>query len=372
MPGVFLVGDDKKTLVKMTHADYLNEDDLQLLIATHPALLGGCTAEKEGEERELLLVKREMGVPDQENGNDRWSLDHLYIDQNCVPTLVEVKRSKSSDMRRAVVGQLMDYAANGAVYWSTSTLKDSFARHWGAEAEAELDAFLEKADLEEEEFWNRVQANFEERNLRIVFVADELPPQLKRVIEFLNEEMRNVEVLGVELRQFRTEDKAPPLRAIAPSVIGRTSQAQIVKRRGAGVSRTFDELDSVVAEYRKLVGGEVPAVDGRSGHYRQIHLGADIPKGFHYEFQWKVRSGLLCEFHAEVSPRPSFNDALKAIADSMTTVGSSKLEFLPRGRTVGLRVIPAKQNDPAAVAKAMADFIRATRAPIEKAIRASR
>jgi hypothetical protein len=289
MPGVFLVGADNETLMKMPQTDYLDEADLQRLIAAHPSLLGGCTAEKEAEERDLLLVKREMGVPDQENGGDRWSLDHFYIDQNCVPTLVEVKRSKSGDMRRSIVGQLMDYAANAAVYWSVATIKENLQRHWGDKAQETLDAFLESADVEEDEFWRRVEKNFEEHNIRLVFVADELPRQLKRVIEFLNEQMKDVEVLGVELRQFKTEDPTQPLRAIAPSVVGRTSQAQITKGRSAGSVRTYGELDQVVAEYRRLTNN-VPSVDNRSRHYRQIHLGPDFLKGLHYEFQWRGRA----------------------------------------------------------------------------------
>jgi len=38
-------------------------------------------------------VKREVGVPDREVGGSRWSLDHLFIDQKAVPTLVEVKKA---------------------------------------------------------------------------------------------------------------------------------------------------------------------------------------------------------------------------------------------------------------------------------------
>ena len=36
----------------------------------------------------------------------------------------------------------------------------------------------------------------------MVFVADDLPPELVRVIEFLNEQMSPAEVLGVEVAQF--------------------------------------------------------------------------------------------------------------------------------------------------------------------------
>ena len=46
-------------------------------------------------------------------------MDHLYIDQNAWPTLVEVKRSKDTRIRREVVGQMMDYAAEKSAMMST-------------------------------------------------------------------------------------------------------------------------------------------------------------------------------------------------------------------------------------------------------------
>jgi len=57
-----------------------------------------------------------MSIPDREDGSGRWSLDHLFLDQDSIPTLVEVKRSSDTRIRREVVGQILDYAANALVY----------------------------------------------------------------------------------------------------------------------------------------------------------------------------------------------------------------------------------------------------------------
>lgn len=59
-------------------------------------------------------------------GGNRWSLDHLFLDQDAVPTLVEVKRSDDTRIRREVVGQMLDYAANGVVYWPAERLRVDF------------------------------------------------------------------------------------------------------------------------------------------------------------------------------------------------------------------------------------------------------
>ncbi len=117
--GIFVLhGDD---LVAMHEEPYDSEDLLQGLLAKYPDLLAGGD-EAVDSPRRWLLVKREVGVPDTETGGSRWSLDHLFLDQEAVPTLVEVKRSADTRIRREVVGQMLDYAANGVVYWPAERL----------------------------------------------------------------------------------------------------------------------------------------------------------------------------------------------------------------------------------------------------------
>ena len=53
-------------------------------------------------------------------------MDHLFLDQDSIPTIVEVKRSTDTRIRREVVGQLLDYAANAVVYWPVERLQAQF------------------------------------------------------------------------------------------------------------------------------------------------------------------------------------------------------------------------------------------------------
>jgi hypothetical protein len=84
-------------------APFAVEVDIQELIAAHPELLGGTQVGESGPRR-FALVAREIGVPDRLEGSGRWSLDHLFVDQDAIPTLVEVKRAANSQLRREVVG----------------------------------------------------------------------------------------------------------------------------------------------------------------------------------------------------------------------------------------------------------------------------
>jgi hypothetical protein len=88
--GIFLIQPDGK-LIEMNSAPYDSEDFLQQLLATHPSLIAGSQVDPQSPRR-WLFVSREVGVPDQEEGPSRWSVDHLFLDQEGIPTLVEVKR----------------------------------------------------------------------------------------------------------------------------------------------------------------------------------------------------------------------------------------------------------------------------------------
>src|SRR4051794_166396 len=113
--GVYLKHGD--AYVAMTERPYEGEAFLQALIAQHPEVL---TDEGAGQ-GPLLFVRREAALRDREDGSGRWSLDHLYVDREGVPTLVEVKRSSDTRGRREVVAQMLDYAANARHSFSADT-----------------------------------------------------------------------------------------------------------------------------------------------------------------------------------------------------------------------------------------------------------
>src|SRR5438552_466500 len=104
--GIFLIQQSGE-LVEMKEKAYDSEDIFQELLAKYPNLLGGDQMDSDAPRR-WLLVSREMGVPDADEGAGRWSVDHLFLDQDGIPTLVEIKRSSDTRIRREVVGQMLD------------------------------------------------------------------------------------------------------------------------------------------------------------------------------------------------------------------------------------------------------------------------
>ena len=92
----------------MEEAPFATEDALQALIADHPELLDGKQM-RPGDPRRWILVTREKGIAESVDSGSRWALDHLLVDQDAVPTLVEVKRGRNPEIRRAVVGQMLEW-----------------------------------------------------------------------------------------------------------------------------------------------------------------------------------------------------------------------------------------------------------------------
>ena len=182
---IYLKGKDG--LVELSEESYESEELLQSLLAEYPKLLAGEQMNLTAARR-WLLVKREAAVPDRDAGSGRWALDHLFLDQDAVPTLVEVKRSSDTRIRREVVGQMLDYAANGVAYWPVQQLIADFeatCTDSGVNAEEEVKKLTGGA-LEPDEFWMQVKTNLQAGRIRMVFVADEIPSELRRIVEFLN------------------------------------------------------------------------------------------------------------------------------------------------------------------------------------------
>jgi hypothetical protein len=230
MPGKIYLLTDESQLHAMEEAPYDSEKLLQEMLAKYPDFLAGEQINSENPRR-WLLVTREMTVKGEEEGSARWSLDHLFLDQDAVPTLVEVKKSSNTDVRRKVIGQMLDYAANGVAYWPVEEIRAKFESRCeknDEDPDEVLTAFLEE-EQEPDAYWMQVKTNLQAGRIRMVFLADSIPAELRRVVEFLNEQMDPAEVLAIEVKQFVGEG----MRTLVPKVLGQTETARQKKSPGA-------------------------------------------------------------------------------------------------------------------------------------------
>ncbi len=243
MTGKIYALDADNRLRKLTRAAFSSEDIFQKLLADHPTILDAVA-----DNHPPLLIGREQAVYDGQLTSGRWSLDHLYVDRSGVPILVEVKRAQDTRARREVVAQMLDYAANGIAYWPMEAIIGAFdttCRSRGQESDRVLSEFLGQEE-DGETFWRSVEANLRAGRIRMVFVADEVSKELRRIVEFLNEQMRTAEVLAVQLEQFTGQEGA---RMLVPKLFGETERASATKSvTDRGPPMSLEEWLSVLAE----------------------------------------------------------------------------------------------------------------------------
>jgi hypothetical protein len=218
---IFLVGESEDDLVPMEESAYVKEAHLQRLLARYPDLLPGDQINPDNPRR-WLLVAREMAVPgDEFEESGRWSLDHLFLDQDGIPTFVECKRASDTRSRREVVAQMLDYAANGTEYWGMDRLRQAAAetaQAQGKDLDEEILNLIDgEGELDVETYWRAVEASLEAGRVRLLFVLDSPPKELRRLVEFLDEKMADVEVLAVEIKQYLS---AGGQRAVVPRALG--------------------------------------------------------------------------------------------------------------------------------------------------------
>lgn len=236
VPERIYTSDKAGSLEALEETPFASEDELQTLIADHPELIDGEQI-RPGDARRWILITREKGIAASAGGGALWAVDHLIVDQDAVPTLVEVKRGSNPEVRRTVVGQLLEYAAHASDTWSAAELRGAFERGVvarGRDPEDELATLLGiDGEPKTDEFWDDVSTNLAARRLRLLFVADSIPDPLARVASFLNAEMAGIEVMAVEIKRFHGGSS----QTLVPRVIGRTSASSKGRRSGARLTR---------------------------------------------------------------------------------------------------------------------------------------
>lgn len=213
-------------LTRLNQTEYESEKILQELIANFPDILAGEVPSEDPQR--WMLVKRELGIPNSHDGKDHLFLDHLFLDQKGIPTFVEVKRASDGRIHREVVGQMLEYVANADEYWQPDHIKQVFQAQCQTNRLDESDELETKLGVDDpHEFWNNVERNRRAGQVRLVFVADVIPPRLQRVVEFLNGQTKLAEIIAIEVGQYADEDQK--ICILAPKLIGNTPEAQSVK-----------------------------------------------------------------------------------------------------------------------------------------------
>jgi hypothetical protein len=220
------------------------EDALQTFFENYPQIIPGKQIDPGSEDPpRFVLLRREMPV-------GSWSLDHLFVDQRGVLTLVETKLFQNPESRREVIGQIVEYAANATESWSGDVVRQKATEFW-RQHDKILDAILQDefgGESDVEEFWRKVGENLKDGRIRLIVASDELRPEVRRMIEYLNKELQNAEVLGLELKCYGENSES---LVLVPRLIGQT-QSTIDKKVSVegNIKWTVDRLKTAYAELK--------------------------------------------------------------------------------------------------------------------------
>ncbi|MEM9771971.1 MAG: hypothetical protein AAF889_10340 [Cyanobacteria bacterium P01_D01_bin.73] len=238
--GIYLVRDDGR-LVEMVEQSYGSEALLEELLERYPNLLNGERVDR-GALDEWLVIVRQDGVGFEES-TDLWTSKRIFLDRDGVPTLVEIDCSVDSRVRQGTVGHLLTAAASISLNWPVESILSQFeanCRDVDRDPEQVFEEFLGH-DQDEERFWQLVKTNLQAGRIRLVLVSDQVPDELSRMIEFLNEQMDPAELVAIEIKQYAGQGEDNGLKTLVPRAIGRTAEASKKKSATNLERRRWDE-----------------------------------------------------------------------------------------------------------------------------------
>lgn len=233
---IYLIKEDKE-LVEINEKKHKKELDFQELIKKYPDLIPGDQIDNVNPRR-WLFVGEEVHFPTLGGGDLR--LDLLFIDQDGIPTLVEMKKGDNNELKRDVASQILEYGANILLSLDTRNLRDLVEEN----SDVSVSDFLSK-ETNEEAFWEKVYNNLKAEKIRLLVVADEIPNRLQNTLEFINRNMDSVEILSVEIKQYTNNNET----TLVSRVIGQSIEAQTKKSSIIGgdpiltENRFYENLD---------------------------------------------------------------------------------------------------------------------------------
>ena len=148
----------------MTRLRCVSEDlELQRLLEQNPDLLPGDQIDPDSPRR-WIQIQREM--------------------QDAVPTLIECKRAGDRCARREIVGQMLEYAANGARYWSKDELQQYAgltSNRRGTSLADDVNQVTEDVEMTVDEYFELMHNHLRNGRMRLVFFLEDSAFLLKRV-----------------------------------------------------------------------------------------------------------------------------------------------------------------------------------------------
>ncbi|MGY1736985.1 hypothetical protein [Geodermatophilus sp. SYSU D00684] len=199
-----------------TGEGYVNEYELQQVLGEQPSLIEGVSADA------VAVREFSTGVG---------PADLVVVDRDGTVTVVECKLARNQEIRRTIMGQVLDYASSLA-----EMTPDDFVRQWTAQGGSPLDALFEQAPEGRESLTTNLRAGV----FTLVLAVDTINDDLRRIVRYLNTHTSaGMRLLAIELRRVthgQTE-------ILIPTVYGSESADDKNARRSTGTTVRWTHAD---------------------------------------------------------------------------------------------------------------------------------
>lgn len=234
---------------------YAAEAELQRLLAESPGLL--TTDEIRPDASPFVVAVREFTLP-------VGSIDLLAFSAAGDIGIIECKLATNTQVKREVIGQVLDYAAH---LWEMS-YEDLDAKVKERTQFNLADLVAQSSNLpdwDEEEFRGNVRANLLSGNFILLIAVNELNDELSRIVRFVNATGTPAYAFAaMEMRRFQSNE----VEMLVPRVFGPMRSAA---KRSSEAKKKWDE-ESFFAELREQHGGESVRVAERILEWSQKNM----------------------------------------------------------------------------------------------------
>ena len=158
--------------------DYKGETELQKLLASSPSLIS--IEEIRPGSSSFVVAIREVGLP------GSGSTDIIAINPDGDIALVECKLANNAEIKRKVIGQVLEYGAY-LFKMSYEQLSDRIEKRTATSLADLMRNFVEDTDWDEESFRENIEQTLSDGSFILVIAVDEMNEELRRTIQFLNQ-----------------------------------------------------------------------------------------------------------------------------------------------------------------------------------------
>lgn len=193
---------------EMTKKGYSREAELQLLLMGSPDLIP--IEEITGSQPQVRVFVPDFGLP------GSGASDLVGVDELGNITIVECKLAANPEVKRKVVGQVLEYAA---FLWRMSyeAFDARVAQRIGKQLAQLVADSVSPAEWSEEDFRRQVSSTLSAGDFSLIIAVDALNEELRRTIEYLNSRgPSSVKLYALEARYFADKD----LEILVPHIYG--------------------------------------------------------------------------------------------------------------------------------------------------------